>query len=362
MLWFMKKDDKIRHLVLLFTLVTLFLLRLLSLAVFHNPLESLGTEQRALSLFQSLEVDVNMEVTAGLRLYVQEAQELYRRFSEARQVMSEIQSQQEQEDEEQHDSDAEASLAGVPQLLKSFDPLGHYQILPGDFLMTHPISCIREPVFDQAVVILHTNSDHPLTDSGLVRGLVLNKRLNTTFKQLLERAQDPQDKNWAERLSAMPASAELRVFRGGPVIVGSSLQPNLEWVHSFPEISEAQQVSQGVWFGGKLEEILERAAACEGTPPVRIMLGYSAWSTLQLQIELECGVWCRARAPQDAPQKGANDAPSVSARLCFAEEGAQAWKTALLQAGQDLLAHFPRAPGIDTRIRGHMKRHETTLR
>ena len=50
MLWFMKKDDKIRHLVLLFTLVTLFLLRLLSLAVFHNPLESLGTEQRALSV------------------------------------------------------------------------------------------------------------------------------------------------------------------------------------------------------------------------------------------------------------------------------------------------------------------------
>ncbi|CAE7552470.1 yjiC [Symbiodinium sp. CCMP2592] len=274
-----------------------------------------------------------------------------------RQVMTEIETTVESEDDSYR---AEPRPGGVPQVLKSFDPQGFYQILPGDFLMTHPISCIAEPVFDQAVVILHTNSDHPLTDSGVVRGLVLNKRLNTTFKQLLERAQDPQDKKWAEKLSEVPAAAELRVFRGGPVIVGSSLQANIDWVHSFPDVSEAQQVAPGVWFGGKIEEVLERAAACEEEePPLRIMLGYAAWSTQQLQIELECGVWCRARPPQDdLPLQGGADKSSVSAKLCFDEDGAEAWRTALFQAGQDLLAQFPRAPGVDARIRGHMKRFE----
>lgn len=101
---------------------------------------------------------------------------------------------------------------------------------------------------------------------------------------------------WAETIKSHPAIEKLTVFRGGPIIVGASLQRNLHWLHGFSTVSGGQEVAPGLWMGGDLIQILDRVAHNQVDGPlVRPCFGHASWAAMQLQLELECGVWTRCR-------------------------------------------------------------------
>jgi len=224
--------------------------------------------------------------------------------------------------------------------LEPFAPCSPVQAAAGDFLITHPLSCLSESVFDQAVLLLDS------AEEGGVTGVVLNKPTGATLGRMLERWQSAEDTQWITDLKLTDLLG-CRLFRGGPVIVGGSLKESLRWLHVHGEgVEGAREVAPGVWLGGDLREVAHRAGG--DAAGVRFFLGFAGWSSLQLRIELECGIWVRARA-------AGTDLRTRS--LCFSpEERAAVWRRALLSARRPVFADFPRSPGCDKRLRGYMER------
>lgn len=140
--------------------------------------------------------------------YQSEATQLLKRFEEAKKLIQDL-------------GDWDTAETSDLQLLKSFDCGGHQQVQRGDLLLAHPMSCIRDPNFDQATVLI---SD---VGEDYVSGFVVNKPLrNSTLQQLLSNrkgSQSSEDKDWAEAIRDHSALEKLIVWRGGPIIVGASL-------------------------------------------------------------------------------------------------------------------------------------------
>eukprot|EP00438_Fugacium_kawagutii_P002881 Skav222175 [mRNA] locus=scaffold3048:270233:276461:- [translate_table: standard] len=154
-------------------------------------------------------------------------------------------------------------------------------------------------------------------------------------------------KEWAETIESHPAIEKLTVFRGGPIIVGASLQRNLHWLHGFSTVSGGQEVAPGLWMGGDLIQILDRVAHNQVDGPlVRPCFGHASWAAMQLQLELECG---------------GTDGLSATATACL-DDWQHAWQKALLHAGQLELvsqrkipgANLPRGAQADAKLRLHI--------
>eukprot|EP00933_Yihiella_yeosuensis_P041388 TRINITY_DN35779_c0_g1_i1.p1 TRINITY_DN35779_c0_g1~~TRINITY_DN35779_c0_g1_i1.p1 ORF type:complete len:427 (-),score=75.75 TRINITY_DN35779_c0_g1_i1:250-1509(-) len=306
---------------------------------FANPVEGAAA--------RSIRRHFRRSMSLGLA-YIEEAEELQRRFLEASMVAKEI-------------GAARGEVSdSIPQVLKSFDAGSHGQPVAGDFLLTHPLSCLFESLFDQAVILLDSDSGSQ-DASGGPTGLVLNKPTGTTLGQMLDRASEA-DKEWAANLK-LEKLADVRLLRGGPVFDGGSLQNSLRCLHGFTEIPNSKLVAPDIWLGGDLDEIAAKAeSALEAgkDAPVRLFLGHATWEPMQLAIELECGVWVRARGPSTSPSEA--DGASlrhISEQLCFGDsQRSESWREALLAAGLPTLANFPRAPGADQRLRGHVERQQ----
>ncbi|CAK9062945.1 unnamed protein product [Durusdinium trenchii] len=231
----------------------------------------------------------------------------------------------------------------------------------GDLLLTHPIACLKNTHFDQAVILLHEVSSSPSNPDAQVKGLVVNKPMpNIPLKQLLARATSPEDKEWAGMVQSDCKLDGLSVFRGGPIIVGNSIRHNLHWLHGFFEVPGAKQVAPGLWLGGDCREILEKGMQGDEVQshsiPLRVCFGYSAWTELQLRLELESGVWTRAQALDDRPRDGAL---SIIASSCFGTEGKTAWQQGLHSAGWSFMANFPRNAEVDEKLERHTKQQES---
>lgn len=268
--------------------------------------------------------------------YQSEATQLLKRFEEAKKLIQDL-------------GDWDTAETSDLQLLKSFDCGGHQQVQRGDLLLAHPMSCIRDPNFDQATVLI---SD---VGEDYVSGFVVNKPLrNSTLQQLLSNrkgSQSSEDKDWAEAIRDHSALEKLIVWRGGPIIVGASLQRNLHWLHCFSSVTGAQEIAPGLWMGGDVAQILHRVAQNQVDGPlVRLCFGHTSWETLQLRVELESGVWVRARALETV---GGGDGLSVTATACL-DDGEKAWQKTLLSTGLPELANFPRNVKADAKLRLHI--------
>lgn len=279
-------------------------------------------------------------------LYPAEASELFKRIAASKSLVSNL------GPEVAHDH---------PRLLKSFDTGSHLQVSQGDLLLTHPIACLKNTHFDQAVILLHEVSSSPSNPDAQVKGLVVNKPMpNIPLKQLLARATSPEDKEWAGMVQSDCKLDGLSVFRGGPIIVGNSIRHNLHWLHGFFEVPGAKQVAPGLWLGGDCREILEKGMQGDEVQshsiPLRVCFGYSAWTELQLRLELESGVWTRAQALDDRPRDGAL---SIIASSCFGTEGKTAWQQGLHSAGWSFMANFPRNAEVDEKLERHTKQQES---
>jgi len=119
--------------------------------------------------------------------------------------------------------------------------------------------------FNRSVVLL---AEH--NEEGSV-GFILNKPLDYTISDLVTEINIP-----------------LQVYNGGPVE-----QDNLYFIHKVPHlIDNSIEISHGIYWGGdfdKIVDLINQKTISEDD--IRFFLGYSGWSSLQLDEELSSKSW-----------------------------------------------------------------------
>jgi len=134
----------------------------------------------------------------------------------------------------------------------------------GKLLIAEP-TLTGDVSFNRSVVLL---AEH--NDEGSV-GFILNKPLNYDISDLIEDINVP-----------------FQVFNGGPVE-----QDNLYFIHKVPHlIDNSIEISNGIFWGGDFEKtiVLINQKVITDTD-IRFFLGYSGWSSLQLDQELDSKSW-----------------------------------------------------------------------
>lgn len=134
----------------------------------------------------------------------------------------------------------------------------------GVLLVAEP-SIIGDVSFNRSVVLL---AEH--NENGSV-GFILNKPLEYCLRDFLPEV-----------------NSELKVYNGGPVE-----QDNLYFIHKVPElIPDSIEISHGIYWGGDFSTILEMLENNQlKEDQIQFFLGYSGWSSTQLEDELEVHSW-----------------------------------------------------------------------
>lgn len=119
--------------------------------------------------------------------------------------------------------------------------------------------------FNRSIVLL---AEH--NEEGSV-GFILNKPLNYHINDLVTEIEIP-----------------FQVYNGGPVE-----QDNLYFIHRVPElIKNSIEISNGIFWGGDFRAIVDLINNRVITEnDIRFFLGYSGWSSLQLDEELNSRSW-----------------------------------------------------------------------
>ena len=142
------------------------------------------------------------------------------------------------------------------------------KIKKGTLLLAQPF--MLDPNFKRSVVLL---TDHHHSEGTV--GYVLNKRLKTNIKDLLE--------DFPE--------IESSLYVGGPVSTET-----LHYIHNVGDILDGSiKISDGVYWGGDFDKLkfLIKSQLIQPNN-IRFFLGYSGWSAGQLDDELESGSWMQA--------------------------------------------------------------------
>ncbi len=163
--------------------------------------------------------------------------------------------------------------------------------------------------FNRSIVLL---AEH--NDEGSV-GFILNKPLEYNISDLVTEIDIP-----------------FQVFNGGPVE-----QDNLYFIHKVPHlIDDSIEISDGIYWGGNFETtvrlINQKTISKED---IRFFLGYSGWSSLQLDEELSSKSWVMVKNhyESDIIQKSS---------IAF-------WKEKMMELGGDYLlwSNAPENPSLN---------------
>lgn len=134
----------------------------------------------------------------------------------------------------------------------------------GKLLIAEP-SLTGDVSFNRSVVLLAEHGDE-----GSV-GFILNKPLEYNINDLVTEIEIP-----------------FQVYNGGPVE-----QDNLYFIHKVPHlIANSIEISDGIYWGGDFDktiDLINQKVICE--EDIRFFLGYSGWSSLQLDQELSSRSW-----------------------------------------------------------------------
>lgn len=138
----------------------------------------------------------------------------------------------------------------------------------GKLLVAEP-TLTGDVAFNRSVVLL---AEH--NHEGSV-GFILNKPLEYSISDLIKEIKIP-----------------LKLYNGGPVE-----QDNLYFIHKIPHlIDNSIEISNGIYWGGDFEKtvhlINNGVITCDD---IRFFLGYSGWSSLQLDQELSSKSWIVVR-------------------------------------------------------------------
>ena len=134
----------------------------------------------------------------------------------------------------------------------------------GKLLIAEP-TLTGDVSFNRSVVLL---AEH--NEDGSV-GFILNKPLEYSINDLVAEIDIP-----------------FQVYNGGPVE-----QDNLYFIHKVPHlIEDSIEISNGVYWGGDFDKIISLInKKVISEEDIRFFLGYSGWSSLQLNEELYSKSW-----------------------------------------------------------------------
>ena len=172
----------------------------------------------------------------------------------------------------------------------------------GCLLMAEPFA--QDIYFSQSVVLL--------LDSGRegFMGLVLNKPLKMCLNHVF----------------AKYGLENVPIYRGGPVD-----EKRLFYLHNVSHVDGAVEVGNDLFVGGSLEEVSERLKAEPENYSVKFFMGYTGWSSGQLESEIKNESWVVSHINIDV----------------FGVDQGKAWRDSLLALGDDYYSmwlNFPSDP------------------
>jgi putative transcriptional regulator len=163
--------------------------------------------------------------------------------------------------------------------------------------------------FSRSVVLL---AEH--NEEGSV-GFILNKPLEYNISDLISEIILP-----------------FQVYNGGPVE-----QDNLYFIHKVPHlIGNSIEISNGIYWGGDFDKTIELINNKEiSEQDIRFFLGYSGWSSLQLDQELLSKSWVVVKNKYDSE--------------IIQKTSDAFWKEKMLELGGDYLiwSNAPENPGLN---------------
>lgn len=135
----------------------------------------------------------------------------------------------------------------------------------GSLLISEPF--LGDPNFERTVILLCSHSE----EEGSF-GLVLNRPSNLKLSDVLDLDEEEFD-------------VELGV--GGPVQYNT-----LHYVHRLPNLPQAVKLEEGLYWGGDFELLRTMInAGLINSEDIKFFLGYSGWTSGQLQEEIDKNVW-----------------------------------------------------------------------
>lgn len=178
---------------------------------------------------------------------------------------------------------------------------------PGVLLIADPF--LKDPNFMRTVVLLTEAGDQ-----GEI-GFVINRQYENTLDELLPEIE----------------GHKIPVYYGGPVQMNT-----VHFLHRYPDqVQGGIEIMKGVYWGGDFDAVVQLINSGEADPSmIRFFIGYSGWSTGQLQGELEEKSWLTVEATR---------------RLIFHENAEEIWKDALKHLGGDyeMMINFPIDPQLN---------------
>jgi putative transcriptional regulator len=178
---------------------------------------------------------------------------------------------------------------------------------PGILLIADPF--LKDPNFLRTVVFL---CEHKEEGSF---GFVLNRKYENTLDELIPELE----------------GHNLPVYYGGPVQMDT-----IHFLHQYPqEIPGGQEVIKGVYWGGDFEAVVNMIKNDEiDHSKIRFYIGYSGWTTGQLDDEMSEKSWLTVEA---------------SRKLIFHRNYEEIWKDSLKHLGGDyeIMVNFPIDPQLN---------------
>ena len=181
------------------------------------------------------------------------------------------------------------------------------KIEAGYLLIADPF--LKDPNFMRTVVLLTEHSPE-----GTV-GFVINRQYENTLNELIPEIEDEK----------------LPVYFGGPV------QKNtVHFLHSCPNlIPGGYDIGSGIFWGGDFDIVIKLINEKKiNATDIRFFIGYSGWSTGQLDTEISEKTWLSAPAIKD---------------LVFHRNAEEIWKDSLRHLGgeYEMMINFPIDPQLN---------------
>ncbi|MFT6856692.1 MAG: putative transcriptional regulator [Cyclobacteriaceae bacterium] len=178
----------------------------------------------------------------------------------------------------------------------------------GDILISEPY--LPDPNFERSVILLCEHNEEGSF------GFILNHLAQTSLDEIVEEV-DTDD---------------LKVFVGGPV-----QKDTLHFLHQKPDaFKNDQKINEGIYWGGDFDGLLSAInTRTIDVNSVKFFVGYSGWSSGQLDEELNAKSWIVCK--------------NVTADLIFNLEPKDLWKEVLARMGGKfkMIANYPTDPRLN---------------
>jgi putative transcriptional regulator len=181
------------------------------------------------------------------------------------------------------------------------------QPAPGILLIADPF--LKDPNFMRTVVLL---TEH--REDGTI-GFVLNRQYENTLDELIPEVE----------------GHKLPVYYGGPVQMNT-----IHFLHRYPdEIQGGIEVMKGIYWGGDFDAVIDLINNGKADPEkIRFYIGYSGWSSGQLDTEMSEKTWLTVEAVK---------------KLVFHPNAEEIWRDSLKHMGgeYEMMINFPIDPQLN---------------